>query len=98
MAFSDYHTCDNCGERKTFYDAHMSVRLVDGVWRYDYSESSGVPLFPGYRLYALCTDCEKTHEIVIMPKRPALSDLIAECAFFLDLPDTKADSDGDDGA
>lgn len=97
MAAGDYHTCDNCGERKTFYDANMDMKWVNGAWRYDYSESSGVPPFPGYRIYALCTDCEKTHEIVIMPKRPALSDLIAGDADLI-VPDTLADSDGDDGA
>lgn len=31
-------------------------------------------------------------------REAALSDLIAECTFFLDKPDTLADSDGDDGA
>jgi hypothetical protein len=67
MAFSDYHACDNCGERKTFYDADMDPEWVDGAWRYGYSKSSieGVPAYLGYRVYALCHECEKTHEIVI---------------------------------
>lgn len=99
MAAGDYHTCDNCGERKTFYDANMDPEWIDGAWRYDYCKSSieGVPPFRGYRIYALCTDCEKTHEIVIMTRTAALSDLIAGDADLI-VPDTLADSDGDDGA
>ena len=27
------------------------------------------PLFPGYAVYALCNECEKTHEIVIRAKQ-----------------------------
>ena len=70
MAFSDYHACDNCGERKTFYDADMDMEWVDGAWRYGFSRSSveGVPPYPGYRVYALCHQCEQTHEIVIKPR------------------------------
>jgi len=68
MAFCDYHACDNCGERKTFYDASMNVEWVDGVWRYDYAKGGdSYPAFIGYRIWALCHECEKTHEIVIMP-------------------------------
>jgi hypothetical protein len=88
MAFSDYHTCDQCGERKTFYDAHMDPLWINDQWRYDYSASGidGVPAYPGFRLYALCHECEKTHEIVIQPKAPthdtraALDELIASTA------------------
>ena len=71
MAFCDYHACDNCGERKTFYDAHMNMTFVDGVWRYDHaSGGTDYPAYPGYRLFALCSECEKTHQIVIQPKDP----------------------------
>ena len=72
MAFGDYHACDQCGERKTFYDAHMDPLWINDQWRYDYSASGieGVPAYPGFRLYALCHECEKTHEIVIQPKAP----------------------------
>ena len=69
MAFYDYHACDNCGERKTFYDAHMDPELVDGEWRYNYAKGGkDYPAFPGYKLVALCTDCEKSHQIVIVKK------------------------------
>jgi hypothetical protein len=66
MAFSDYHACDQCGERKTFYDADHNITRVDGVWRHDVD----LPTFPGYLTYALCNECEKTHQIVIQPKAP----------------------------
>lgn len=38
MAFSDYHACDNCSERKSFYDADMDMEWVDGEWRYGYAK------------------------------------------------------------
>lgn len=63
MAFVDYHACDHCGERKTFYDADMDLDWVDSHWRY---EANGT--HKGYRLYALCHECEQTHKIVIIPK------------------------------
>ena len=59
MAFSDYHACDQCGEKKTFYDANMDVEWCPYQMAY---------LYQGYRIYALCHKCEKTHEIVILPK------------------------------
>ena len=63
MAFSDYHACDKCGDAKTFYDADMEPEWVDGHWRYGYAPGGeGYPAFPGYRVYALCNACEKTHE------------------------------------
>lgn len=66
MAFCDYHACDNCGERKTFYDADMAMEFVDGKWKYGYAKGGeGYPAFPGYDIFALCHECEKTHEIVI---------------------------------
>ena len=69
MAFCDYHACDNCGERKTFYDANMLPTFVDGVWRYDYaSGGADYPSYPGYQIFALCHECEKTHQIVIQTK------------------------------
>lgn len=71
MAFSDYHACDNCGERKTFYDADHDQTWVNGEWRYGYAKGGdGYPAWPGYRVFALCEDCEKTHEIVIQKKEP----------------------------
>lgn len=71
MAFCDYHACDRCGERKTFYDADMTPEWVGDHWRYNYGPGGeSYPPFPGYRAYALCHECEKTHEIVIREKRP----------------------------
>lgn len=58
MAFCDYHPCDLCGERKTFYDADMNVEQhKDGSLTYD-----------GHEVYALCHVCRETHEIIIAPK------------------------------
>jgi hypothetical protein len=69
MAFADYHACDNCGERKTFYDADMSAEWVDDHYRYNWAPGGeGYPPFMGYRIYSLCHECEKTHEIVIRPR------------------------------
>ncbi|MDQ4421513.1 hypothetical protein OOT33_13885 [Sphingobium sp. DEHP117] len=66
MAFCDYHACDNCGERKTFYDADHNITCADGDWLYDYN----APTYPGYRVYALCHECAKTHRIAILPTTP----------------------------
>jgi len=72
MALFDYHLCDNCGERKTFYDAHMNFAFVNGHRRYDYSKGgTDYTPFPGYRVFALCHQCDETHEIVIRPKAGA---------------------------
>jgi hypothetical protein len=71
MAFADYHICDHCGERKTFYDADHNTDwdAAQGEWVYDSIPSSGgVPGLPGYRVYALCRECSKTHKIVIVPQ------------------------------
>ena len=63
MAMADYHACDLCGA-KTFYDAHIDgFADTDGNWRY------GVEGIIGHRAYALCGNCEETHEIVIRPRR-----------------------------
>jgi len=70
MAFSDYHACDNCGARKTFYDANMNFEFVDGVYRYDWSKGGAdYPAYPGYQVWALCHECEKTHQIVIIERK-----------------------------
>lgn len=68
MAAADYHLCDNCGA-KTFYDANIDGNYVGGKWRYDYQKGGeNYPPFLGYVAYALCHECEKTHEIVVRPK------------------------------
>ena len=68
MAAADYHSCDRCGA-KTFYDAEIPGEYVGGEWRYNWQPGGeGYPPFPGYVAYALCNECEKTHEIVIREK------------------------------
>lgn len=64
MALGDYHACDNCGA-KTFYDANLDGfhDRESGVWLY------GTEGFHGYRAFALCASCEKTHEIVVQEKK-----------------------------
>lgn len=68
MAFCDYHPCDNCGEHKTFYDADMHYgHDENGILVYGGWDEGGV-MKGGYRAYALCHVCIKTHEIVIKPR------------------------------
>lgn len=68
MAFCDYHPCDQCGERKTFYDADLDQEWVVDHWRIGYAPGGeGYPPFMGYRPWALCHECEKTHKITIVP-------------------------------
>lgn len=57
MAFCDYHSCDLCGENKTFYDANMNYE-DDGKGGYTYD---------GHRVVSLCRECAATHEIAIKP-------------------------------
>lgn len=67
MAACDYHACDRCGG-KTFYDADIDGEWVDGHWRYGWAKGGeDYPPFLGYVAYALCHECEKTHEIVVRP-------------------------------
>ena len=66
MAAADYHTCDNCGERKTFYDADLDGDYVEDAWRYEANLTTGAQ---GYRAWSLCHECEQTHEIVIRPRQ-----------------------------
>lgn len=69
MAFFDYHACDHCGGARTFYDANLYPEWVEDHWRYGWSPGGdGYPAFPGYRVYSLCHECEKTHEIIIRPR------------------------------
>ena len=72
MAFCDYHACDNCGERKTFYDANLPGEWVGDEYRYGWEPCrEGCGPFSGYRVVSLCHECEKTHQIVIVPHSPA---------------------------
>lgn len=63
MAMADYHLCDNCG-CKTFYDADLDgfYDPKTGEWLY------GCKGVYGFRAFALCKDCEKTHEIVVQER------------------------------
>jgi hypothetical protein len=73
MAWADYHICDHCGERKTFYDAdhNLDWSIERDCYVYDPvpgAADGSYPGLPGYRVWSLCHECEKTHEIVIRPK------------------------------
>lgn len=68
MAMADYHLCDKCGA-KTFYDADIPGEWVGDEWRYNWQPGGeNYPPFAGYRAYALCHSCEKTHEIKIVAR------------------------------
>lgn len=58
MAFCDYHPCDHCGECKTFYDADMTYE----------QHGDGSITYGGHRVFALCSRCSDTHEIIIVPQ------------------------------
>lgn len=60
MAFGDYHPCDRCGERKTFYDANMDYEVLN----------NGTILYGGHQVVALCRECIQTHEVKIVPREP----------------------------
>ena len=53
MALVDYYQCDVCQE-KAFYDANIP-------WDTFYAWRLG-------QMKAICADCSKTHEIVIVPR------------------------------
>jgi len=65
MAFSDYHPCDNCGDKKTFYDANMN---------YECNDDGSITYDGGLKLWCLCRACSLTHEIVIVEKGPTHED------------------------
>jgi len=61
MASSDYRLCDVC-ERKTFYDACLN---------YEFHEDTKDPTYSLEHLGAwrvLCSDCSKTHLVVVLSK------------------------------
>ena len=60
MAKSDYYLCDVC-EGKAFYDADIQDSAY--IATYDHSEDA-TPI----AIKALCSECAKTHEIVVQPK------------------------------
>lgn len=53
MALADYYQCDVCHE-KAFYDANIP-------WDNFYEWRLG-------QLAAICKDCAKTHQIVVVPR------------------------------
>jgi hypothetical protein len=63
MAFADYHPCDHCCERKTFYDADMNVECTPpraGWLRRLGSLSGGIA--GGYNVYSgLLQNGEEDH-------------------------------------
>lgn len=58
MAASDYRLCDVCNG-KTFYDARLN---------YDFKEHPGVGLYGVGDWAVLCVECNKTHEIKVVPR------------------------------
>jgi len=54
MAWSDYKICDQCNNAKVFYDVDCANdQYLEAVDR--------------GAIKAICTDCEKTHKIIIVP-------------------------------
>ncbi len=61
MAWSDYKICDHCGNAKVFYDANIEDERYQATW----GEPSD---YDPIGLKAICGDCNKTHEVVIVPR------------------------------
>lgn len=61
MAWSDYRICDLCWEAKVFYDAN----ILDDRYRATWGEPSD---YDPIGLKAICGDCNKTHEVIIVPR------------------------------
>lgn len=61
MAMADYHICDCCGDAKTFYDANnwdggaVDAGFESGLWG-------------AADIAAICSECAKTHKVVIVTK------------------------------
>lgn len=61
MAWSDYKICDHCGNAKVFYDANIHDERYQATW--------GKPTeYDPIGLKAICGDCNKTHEVVIVTR------------------------------
>jgi len=67
MASADYRLCDVCS-RKTFYDATLDYQRPDADHKYEWWLHGlgdwGV----------LCTECAKTHEVIIRPRETATTE------------------------
>ncbi len=62
MALADYYLCDVC-ERKAFYDANITDPRYCATW--DPEEAAETDPIG---IKAICSDCNKTHEIIVRPK------------------------------
>jgi hypothetical protein len=62
MAWSDYKICDLCKQRKVFYDANIE----DEHYRQTWGEPSN---YDPIGLKAICGDCNKTHQVIIAPRK-----------------------------
>lgn len=67
MAWSDYKICDCCGDAKVFYDANIQ----DERYRQTWGEPSE---YDPIGLKAICGNCNKTHEVVIVARATPDSD------------------------
>ena len=61
MAWADYKICDHCGNAKVFYDANIEDERYQETW----GEPSD---YDPIGLKAICGECNKTHEVVIVPR------------------------------
>jgi len=61
MAWCDYKICDCCGDAKVFYDANIQ----DERYRQTHGEPSE---YDPIGLKAICGNCNKTHEVVIVAR------------------------------
>lgn len=58
MAIADYRLCDVCGS-KVFYNANLNYTLRGGEWVPDGWLGDWA---------VICQRCERTHEVVILPR------------------------------
>ena len=71
MASADYQLCDVC-DRKAFYDADIS----DPHYVATYDPLSN---FEPIGIAVLCSECNKTHEVLVQPRDALLPEIEAEC-------------------
>lgn len=65
MASCDYKSCDLCGG-KAFYDAIVEDPRYVATWCPETAKE-----WPPIGIAVLCSECNKTHEAVIRPRRAA---------------------------
>jgi len=69
MAVSDYYLCDLCGN-KCFYDANLNYKFdskTNPIAEDKRVRGTHISLDYCGDMGALCLNCAKTHEVVIMP-------------------------------